>query len=233
MTHTLGGNTVQVTDEDGDPRYLTAADFAYAYKRLCDPGFDNIDLRPTSIQGCNDVLEYEDPENIPPELFDEIRVEAVSDTELVFYLEEPSAYFLTDTANIASSAVPAWAIEKYGEDWTNPELIPTHGAFVIDVWVLGESIHLVRNELFPVDMGGEGNIKTVEMVVGGDAYNLWLKNEIDIAQVPAPELGSYLMQFPAQALPEISDVHHFMIFNSNNFPFDNLHLRRAFSAGLN
>ncbi|MGB2962521.1 MAG: ABC transporter substrate-binding protein [Anaerolineales bacterium] len=233
VTHALGGETVQVIDEEGYPRFLTASDFAYAFKRLCDPGFDNIDLRPTNIIGCSEVLEYANPGNIPPELFDEIRVEAVSDTELVFYLEEPSAYFLTDTANISSSAVPGWAIEEYGDSWTNPELIATHGAFVIDDWVPGESIRLVRNELFPVDMQGVGNIQTVEMVLEGSAYDLWLNNEVDIAQVPAPETGSFLKQFPAQALPELGDVHHFMIFNSTEFPFDKLHLRRAFSAGLN
>ncbi len=67
----------------------------------------------------------------------------------------------------------------------------------------------------------------------GDAYDLWIKNEIDIAQVPGHETGSFLAQYPAQAVPDLSGGHHFMIFVSSEFPFDNIHLRRAFSAGLN
>ncbi|TFG48438.1 MAG: TIR domain-containing protein, partial [Anaerolineales bacterium] len=95
VTHIFGGDTVQVTDEKGEPRYLTAEDFEYAYKRLCDPRIDEFYIRPTNILGCSEVLEYPDIENIPPELFDEIGVEAVSDTELIFTLENPSGYFLT------------------------------------------------------------------------------------------------------------------------------------------
>ncbi len=115
VTHTPGGGTVQVSDEDGNPRFLTAFDFEYTYKRLCSPGFEELDFRPTSIQGCSEVLEYSDPENIPPGLFDQIGVEAVSDTELIFTLEEPSGHFLTNTTNNSSSAVPAWAMGKYGK----------------------------------------------------------------------------------------------------------------------
>jgi len=237
VTHTLGGDTIQVTDEDGSPRYLTAYDFEYAYKRMCDPNIDgDYSLRPTNVQGCRYVLEYTDPEKIPPELYDEIGVEALSDTELMFYLEEPSGFFLTKTSSYISSAVPAWAMEKYSEGWTNPGLMPTNGDFVIDLWVAGESIRLGRNELFPYDLSGEGNIKTVELVMVEDdteAYDLWKSNQIDYACIPGEELKNHLDQYPAQTTQVPGQVVYFMIFKSDKPPFDNVHLRRAFSAALN
>ncbi|MCJ7715391.1 MAG: ABC transporter substrate-binding protein, partial [Anaerolineales bacterium] len=213
VTHTFGSDTVQVTKEDGSLRYLSAYDFEYAYKRLCDPGIDEFYLRPTNVQGCSEVLEYEDPENIPPELFDEIGVEAVSDTELIFYLENPSGYFLTQTTNFHSSAVPSWMIEKYGDAWTNPGLISTNGAFVIDEWVPGESIRLVRNELLPVDMHREGNIKTVELVMVEDdneAYELWRTGQIDHASIPAEILVDHLDQYSDQTYQELNQVVYYM-----------------------
>lgn len=236
VTHALGGDTVQVTNEDGSPRYVTAADFEYAYKRLCDPSIEELYLRPTNVQGCSDVLEYEDPENIPPELFDEIGVEAISDTELIFYLENPSGYFLTTTTNFSSSAVPPWAIEKYGEAWTNPGLMPTNGAFVIDQWVPGERIRLVRNELLPADMHGEGNIKTVELVMVEDdneVYEFWKTNQIDYAPIPGEELKNHLDQYPAQITQVSEQLVRQVIFKLDQPPFDNIHLRRAFSAAFN
>ena len=236
ITHTLGGDTVQVTDTEGNLRYLTAEDFEYAFKRLCDPGIDEIYLHPTNVQGCREVLEYKDPENIPPELFDKIGVEAVSDTELIIYLEEPSGYFLTKTSNFFYSAVPAWAMEKYGEAWTNPGLMPTNGTFVIDQWVPGESIRLVRNQLLPVEMQGEGNIRTVELVMVEDedeAYELWRTGQIDYALIPQERLSNHLDQNPDQTTQVSYQSVYYSIFKLDQSPFDNIHLRRAFSAALN
>ena len=235
VIHPLGGDTVQITDEDGSPRYVTAADFEYAYKRLCDPTVDDYMLYATNVQGCNDVLEYEDPENIPQELIDEIGVEAISDTELIFYLKYPSGFFLTKTTNFSSSAVPAWAIEKYGDAWTNPGLMPTNGPFVIDQWVTGERIHLVRNELFPSDLSGEGNIRTVELLITEDdneVYELWKTNQIDYAPIPDVELKNHLDQYPDQITQVALKAVYYVSFNFEKLPFDDVHLRRAFSAAF-
>ncbi len=38
VQHALGGETVQMEDEDGNPHFLTAQDFEYAFKRICTPG---------------------------------------------------------------------------------------------------------------------------------------------------------------------------------------------------
>jgi len=102
VTHTFGGETVQVLDETGAPRFVTAQDFVYAFHRLCDPRFDDEDLSLVYfyglIKGCQQASEFEDPQNIPPEMIEAIGVSAVAEDELLFELEKPSGYFLSMTS---------------------------------------------------------------------------------------------------------------------------------------
>ncbi len=237
VQHTLRGETTQVLDENGDPRFVTAADFEYALKRTCDPRFRQDYYFGTQlIQGCREVLDYEDPETIPSELFDAIGVEVVSETELIIYLSDPSSLFLVITSRYGATAVPSWAMEKYGEAWMNPGLMPTNGMFVIDEWVLGESIRLVRNDLLPTDMGGEGNLQTVDLIMADDnddAYDMWLEGEIDYAFIPDEMLSSHLDQFPGQT-GQITEPYILAVYFNTEHPlYANIHLRRALSAGFN
>jgi oligopeptide transport system substrate-binding protein len=235
VTHNLDGETKQVTDEDGDPRYVSAGDFVYAFKRLCDPNLEGYVNRPKNIQGCQAVLDYEDPGDIPAELFEEIGVEAVSETELIITLEEPSGFFLTQTSSLIASAVPEWAIGKYGEAWTNPGLITSNGPYVIDQWKAGENITLLRNELLPDDLHGEGNILKIDIRIvedQKDAYNLWKSNEVDYASVPDDVLASHLDQYSDLTYYKDVPVVIFNIFQHDRPPFNDIHLRRAFSASF-
>jgi ABC-type transport system substrate-binding protein len=234
VDHSLGGETTQVINGQGDPRYLTAEDFEYSFKRHCDPRLNNYFLL-TNVEGCTEVYEYEDPENLPLELLDQIGVEAVSDTELIIRLAAPSASFLTKTANPVLSAVPAWAMDKYGEAWTNPGLIFTNGSFVIDEWIAGESIHLIRNELLPVEMGGDGNIQTVQLTVvenDNEAYQMWIDNQLDYAIVEEELLPTHLEGYPENTFETSDQVVYYAVFNQKKAPFNNIHLRRAFSAAV-
>jgi oligopeptide transport system substrate-binding protein len=235
VTHSIGGETVQVLDEAGEPRYVTAYEFEVAIKRMCDPLINQYWIPPLSIKGCRGVFEHEDPENIPADLMDDIGVQAISDTELIFELDHPSGYFLTTTIGGGLSALPVWAMEKYGEAWNNPGLIPTNGAYVIDEWVPGESIRLVRNALYPEALRGAGNVQTVELLITTDeneAYELWETNQIDYAAIPADDLSYHLEQFPDETAQVYQQIVYYFSFQSNQPPFDNVHVRRAFSAAF-
>ena len=232
--HSLGGETTQAINEQGDPRYLRAEDFEYSFKRHCDPRLNNYFLL-TNVEGCTEAYEYEDPENLPPELLDQIGVEAVSETELIIRLVDPSASFLTKTASPVLSAVPAWAMEKYGEAWTNPGLIFTNGHFVIDEWIAGESIQLIRNELFPVEMIEDGNIQTVDLTVvesENEAYQMWIDNKLDYVEVWEELLLTHLEDYPENTIETSDQVVYHAVFNQKKAPFNNIHLRRAFSAAM-
>ena len=236
VQHPLEGETVQVRDENGNPRFLTAEDFEYGFKRMCDPRIDTYYSELLeNVVGCMKVREYQDPENISPEMLDQIGVDAVSDTELIIRLVEPSAIFLTKMSHPLLVAVPSWAIEKYDQAWTNPGLIHTNGSFVIDGWVSGETVRLIRNLLFPEELQGEGNIETVELqVVEGneEAYQLWLDGYIDYTDLPWEKQESHLENYAEQIAKFNNQVVFYAAFNQSRAAFVNLHLRRAFSAAL-
>jgi oligopeptide transport system substrate-binding protein len=132
-------------------------------------------------------------------------------------------------------AVPSWAIEKYGEAWTNPGLMPSNGAFVIDEWVSGEHVRLLRNQLLPAVLQGEGNLGIVDMTMvstGEESYQLWLEGQIDYSEVPIGLQENHLDLYPDQTAAYNDQTVFYAVFNYMNDAFSNLHLRRAFSMAL-
>lgn len=237
VTHELGGQTTQVTDADGDPRFLKAEDFIYAIRRMCDPRLMEFYFRPTEIRGCQDALDYGDVETIPEDVFTAIGVEAVSDTELIVQLNEPSGAFLTKTTHFFFSALPTWAMEKYGEAWTSPGLIPSNGPFVIDDWIPGERIRLVRNELLPEVLAGEGNLGSVELLITDgnpeEEYQLWQSNQVDYVVLRNTQYQEHFRDHQDETTELVEGLTvAYLRFDLTRPPFNDVHLRRAFSAAL-
>ena len=230
-------DVIQEVDADGAPRFVTAYDFAYGMKRACNPNTGSYysSVIAPNIVGCADVLNAEDPENIPAELFDAIGVEAVDAETLVVQLPFAASYFLSMTPMWTIAASPSWAVEEYGADWAEDGTIVTNGRYLLDQWIHGVGRTLVRNPLMPVDMQGGGNIDVFETKVVPDAttgYALWLNGEIEVAGIPDAELENHLVEFETQTV-QIPDLAVFYIaFRETKAPFDNVHVRRAFSAAF-
>jgi len=231
------GETRQVLDNDGNPRFVTAHDFAYAIKRACDPNLGSYysGVIAPVIKGCEAVLYFEDPTAVPPELVAAIGVSAPADDTLVVELEFPASYFLSMTPMWTLAATPEWAIEEHGETWIEPENMVTSGRYVLHEWQRGVSTSLWRNPFMPQDMSGRGNIERVMTRVVPEpstGYALWLENEVDMTGIPELELQAHLEQFPeeTQQAPDLAVLY--FGFALDKPPFDNVHVRRAFSAAF-
>jgi len=231
------GETEQVLDGEGSPRTVTAHDFVYAVKRACDPNLGSYysSVVAPLIEGCEAVLFAEDPATIPPELVEAIGVSAPADDTLVIELAFPASYFLSMTSMWTLAATPQWAIEEHGEAWIEPGKLVSNGRYVLHEWQRGVSTSLWRNPLMPQDLRGSGNIERVVARVVPDpstGYALWLKNEIDRFVIPQLELQAHLEKFPdeVEQIPDLG-VTYFG-FAQDKAPFDNVHVRRAFSAAL-
>ena len=148
------GEVKQEVDADGAPRFVTAYDFVYGMKRACNPNTGSYysGIVAGVIKGCQDVYEYEDPENIPQDLIDAIDVSAPDAETLVINLPQPAAYFLSMTPMWTIAATPQWAIEQYGEEWIEVGNIVTNGRYVLNAWEHGVNRILLRNPLMPDDM---------------------------------------------------------------------------------
>jgi oligopeptide transport system substrate-binding protein len=239
VLHTPGGETVQVLDEEGVPRFVTAQDFVNGFRRICFPrdasewGF--AEYFSGLLKGCQELLEYDDPDNLPQELIEAIGARAISTDELLIELEKPSGYFLSMTSSTICAAIPQWAIDKYGIAWTNPGNIPTNGYYVIDEWVLGESVRWKRNPLLPEDLAGEGNIDVIEFDILEDtnsAYTLWLENELDYSAIPLDNLPNHFTNYANETTQISEPLVWYFLLRLQEAPFDNVHVRRAFAGAL-
>jgi len=237
------GETTQVErvidEETGEtaPAFLTAGDFVNGIKRACDPNIGSYysSVIAPQILGCADVLNYEDPANIPAELVDAIGVTAVDDATLQIELEFAASYFLSMTPMWTLAAVPQWTIDEFGDQWVEAGNIVTNGRFVLHEWVHNVRRQIWRNPLMPADMYGTGNIEHWIVNVIPDistGYALWLNNEVDSSAIPDAELQAHLDAFPDET-DQIPDLAVFYIsFRMTKAPFDNVHVRRAFSAAF-
>jgi len=231
------GEVKQEVDADGNPRFVTANDFVYGMKRACDPNlasYYSTVIAPL-IKGCNEVLNAEDPENIPQADIDAIAVSAPDDGTLVIELSGPASYFLSMTPMWTLTATPQWSIEADGEEWTEAGNIVTNGRYVLNVWEHGVSRTFLRNPLMPEDMQGSGNIDKMTYNVVPDSatgYALWLNNEVDVSAIPSGELQAHLENFSDETI-QVPDLAVFYIaYRMTKAPFDDVHVRRAFGAAF-
>jgi oligopeptide transport system substrate-binding protein len=232
------GETKQVVDDEGNPRFVTAADFAYGITRACDPNIGSYysSVIAPIIEGCQALLTYEDPDNIPEEIYNAVSAIAVDDATLEVKLAFPAAYFLSMTPMWTLAATPQWAIEEHGDNWIEAGNIVTNGRFALSEWVHGVRTSAVRNPLMPEDMAGSGNVESIVINNVPDpstGYSLWLANEIDrIGSIPDAELQGHLEEFPDETdqIPNLSVFYH--AFRMTKPPFDDARVRRAFNAAF-
>ena len=231
------GETTQEVDEEGNPRFVTANDFVYGIKRACDPntgGYYSSVVAPI-ILGCADVLNAEDPSAVPQELIDAIGVTAPDAGTLVIQLENPTSFFLSMTPMWVLNATPQWAIEAYGDDWTEAGTVVTSGRFVLAEWVHNVRVIVQRNPLMPADMAGSGNVERRVVTIVPDVtttYSLWLNGQLETSGIPDAELEAHLAAYPDETV-QIPDLAVFYIsFRYTKAPFDDVRVRRAFSAAF-
>jgi oligopeptide transport system substrate-binding protein len=153
----------------------------------------------------------------------------------VINLEFPASYFLSMTPMWTLAAVPSWAIDEHGEQWIEAGNIVTNGRYVLNEWVHGVRRTLLRNPLMVEDMRGDGNIERIRVSVVPDTstgYSLWLNNEVESSGIPDTELQAHLEQFADETI-QIPDLAVFYVaVRMTKPPFDDVRVRRAFSAAF-
>lgn len=227
-----------VAEEAEVMRMVTAQDFEYGIKRACDPRLGSLygAVAAAVIAGCDELnqMEYDD---IAPEDYDLVQVQALDDSTLEVTLQFPAGFFFSMTPMWMLRAVPQEVIEEYGDDWTEIGNIWTNGPFVIDEWIRGVRRVYMRNPHIPADLVGPGNVERVIMTViedDGTAFALWQDNQIEVSGVPAAELQAVLSD-PAYAdqLYQVSNLAvYYFAFAHDKEPTSDVHVRRAISASV-
>jgi oligopeptide transport system substrate-binding protein len=228
------GAVEQVMDESGNPRYVTANDFAYGILRTISPdvaGPYSYTIYPW-IQGG---LEYYNgeigAEEVGVKVIDEYTLEVTSTKSSVV---TPYIFGMWPTV-----AQPQWAIEEYTDFWIDPANIQTYGPFALKEWVRGDggSLTMIKNPFWP----GTDSIPQPAL---DEVVFRFLDEEPQLTEFEAGAL--HVAEAPASAQDRIETdaalsaayysgpgtCSYYYGFNTEKAPFDDARVRRAFSMAI-
>jgi len=225
------GETTQVVDADGNPRFVNAYDVVYGVKRTIDPATASdyayvtyIIKNAAAVNGGDEEL-----------TLDDIGVQALDEWTVEFTLEAPAGYFEGISTMWIIKPMPQWTIEEWGDKWTEAGLIVTNGPYVLDTWIHGGEMVLVKNPLWiNYDDVQIERIELVMIVEASTAMALYENNELDVVGVPLADMDR------VKADPVLSEelriapdaCTYYYGFTNNKYPFDNVHVRRAFVMAI-
>ncbi len=239
------GEVVEVPDNDGNVRYVTAHDFAYNIRRTLDPrtgaayagvlapwivgGSESIDITVSASEEFDDA--------VVDEVVAALGVEVVDDYTLVLTSPEPAAFLPQMYGLWMTVAAPQWLIEDLGTLWTEPEYIQSYGPFAVKEWVHDESLTLIANPLWPgTEYVPSPALDEVVFLVrqARTALAEFEAGKVHVAPVPIADIDRI------RATPELEELHYvgsskytyYYGFNVEKPPTDNVHIRRALSLAI-
>ena len=225
------GETTQEVDADGNPRFVTAHDVVYGAKRTVDPATGSDYAYVTYvIKNAADINSGEEELTV-----DDLGVAALDDYTVQFTLEYPAGYFPGIATMWIIKPMPQWAIEEWGDKWTEAGLISTNGPMALESWIHGGELTMVKNPLWV-----NADDVQIERVVGymitesSTAFALYENNELDTTPPPLPEMDR------VKADPVLSEelriaadaCTYYYGFTNNKPPLDDVRVRRAFSQAI-
>jgi|JI10StandDraft_1071094.scaffolds.fasta_scaffold46012_3 oligopeptide transport system substrate-binding protein len=212
---------------DGSP--LTAYHFEAAWKKVLNPNFP---VRTASLLYPIKNGERAKKGECP---LDEVGVEAIDEQTLLVHLERPTPYFLELTAYPTYFPVP-----YHGDEVPHPHqksVLLSNGPFMLTSWRDGDEIVAVKN---PYYWNAE-EVKLDEIHASiiadeGTALKLFDQGKLDY-------VGGLISPLPLDAVATLKRgalLRHRPIagttlcsFNIKHFPFNNIHIRKAFAYAIN
>lgn len=208
---------------------VTAYDFEKTWKTMLDPAFP--------CEFANDLFIIKNGKAAKSQRcsVEEIGVKALDESTLQVDLEHPIPYFLAALSTHAFFATPVHITSVY-PNWTNEHYIG-NGPFFLTQWKHHDRIVLEKNPYY-WDRDQTQLLKVSFTLVGDETTELTMyeNGELDWAGFP-------LSNLPTEALPTLEKkgiLHtydiagtYFYVFNTKQFPFNNVNMRRAFSLAIN
>lgn len=219
------------TWSNGDP--VTAQDFEYAWKWVLDPKSADTDFayKFYRIKNAKEAKAGDVP-------LEKVGINAKDDNTLVVELNNPTPYFLQQTALFSFYPVNKEVAKKH-KDWAQEagKYYVTNGPFSLDKWEHKDEIVLKKNpNYWDADTV---KLETINMLMVEDEnteLQMYKSGELDWT-------GSPTGTIPLSAIPSLKQSGklnisplagiYFYIFNTQKPPFDNVNIRKAFSMAIN
>ena len=212
---------------DGDP--VTAKDFEYSWRRICDPSFAS-----EALQAMTDYVvgaqEYFDGTGS----YDDIKATAIDDYTFEVVLKNVTPYFPQLGANDVYLPIKKDVVEAAGEGWEkNPETCVSNGPFMLEEYQVGSHFLFKKNpNYYDADSVKLAGVKAVIITDDNTAYQAYQAGEVDVMDhLPSEQIPQIVAEDP-NVIVSADTGARFMNFNVDKAPTDNLHVRKAISYAI-
>lgn len=232
----LTGETTQVNRADAEgndlgPAFVNAHDVVYAVKRAIDPATaSDYAYVLYSIKNAAPVNGGEEGVTL-----DDVGVVALDDWTVEFTLEAPAGFFPAIAGLWTANPTFQAAIDANPTKWTEAGLIVSSGPYVLDTWIHGGEMVLVKNPLWiNADAVQIERVEAAMIVEESTAFALYENNELDTVGVPSPELDRVKADavLSTEYISESVLCTYYYGFTNNKPPFDDVRVRQAFSQAI-
>lgn len=154
---------------------LTAQHFVDSWERLLNPATES-----TNSYQLREIVNASDYSSGKIKDFSQVGVKALDKLTLEVRLRRAVPYFLHLVASPATFPIRKDLVQRYGDQWVDPENIVTLGPYRVNQWVQGEKIVL---KVFPGYHGNRPKISTVICRLVAEpltAYALYENGDLDI-----------------------------------------------------
>lgn len=209
-----------------DGSALTANDFVYSWRRVCDP----MVAAPYAETVLGMVEGYEDA--IGGNL-EALGVEAPDDSTLVVHLSQPCSYFGSLAAFATLSPVQQATVDTNGDSWAvAADTYICNGPFYISEWVPGSYIMCTKNpNYWNADAVKLDAIKFNLIEDSNASYSAYQTGEIlFIKDVPTEEIPSLEGNEEFHVEPIIGT--YYLSLNTQREPFNDPKVRKALSLAI-
>ena len=205
---------------------LTANDFVYSWKRVCDPmvAAPYADTVLSMVVGYDKAIEGD---------LDALQVAAPDDNTLVVTLNSPCSYFGSLAAFATLSPVQEATVTANGDAWaTSAETYISNGPFYVSEWVPGSYIMMSKNPYYwNADAIKLDGIKWNLIEDSNAAYSAYQTGEVlMIKDVPTEEIPSLKDNADFHVDPIIGT--YYLSVNLERDAFKDARVRKALSLAI-
>ena len=165
---------------------------------------------------------------------EDIGVEAIDDYTVRISLSQPAAYFLGLLGHQLFRLTPRKIIEKYGEQWTQPEHIVTCGPFKVKEWLHYSELVVERDPLYWD--AGNVHLDEIHFFVSQDnptSLNLYKVGEADaVLNHAVPNAWLQVVRPKKDYMDGAEAAIGFININVTKPPMNDVRVRRAFNMSI-
>lgn len=207
---------------DGEP--VTAQDFEYGMKRLCDPAAAcSMSYLGVVFKNGAAVTAGEVP-------VDELGVKAIDDYTLEITLEHPADYFLSMLSMSQFMPVRQDIVEQFGGEFGGgADKQVYNGPFVVTQFGEGRLVMEKNPNYYDADSIKLDGVEVLTVADGTTAVSMFNAGDLDLAEVPS----DLAPQYEGQTLSYYDGSNDYAALNHNNEYLANKNFRLALNYAIN